>query len=110
MKRDKKTSKSSWVKRWSPGAAAGTRVARNLPFLLLLGAMALVSVYNVHGAQRTLRNIEAARAELQDLRWHASAIQSEIMYDNKQSEVLRRMRKQELSLAGSSPRRLVAPH
>lgn len=109
MKRELKN-KGSWIKRWSPGAADGNRVARNLPFLVLLGAMAMLSVYNVHGAQRTLRQIEAARAELQDLRWHASALQSEIMYDNKQSEVLRRMRAHDLSLAGSSPRRLVSQH
>ena len=110
MKRQRNTKSTSWIKRWSPGAAAGHRVARNLPFLLLLGALAMASVYNVHGAQRKLRQIEAARSELQDLRWHASALQSEIMYDNKQSEVLRRMRKHDLGLAGSSPRRLVAKH
>ena len=80
---------------------------RNLPFLIFLGGLALAMVYNVHRAQGTLRSIEAARAELQDLRWHASAIQSEIMYDNKQSEVLKRMRSQDLGLAGSSPRRLI---
>ena len=102
-----KTSKSTWVKRWSPGAAAGDRVFRNVPFMLFLGALALAMVYNVHRAQATLRAIEAERKELQDLRWHASAIQSEIMYDNKQSEVLRRVRSEKLGLAGSSPRRLV---
>ncbi len=84
-------------------------MARSLPFFLLLGSMAFFSVYNVHGAQSTLRQIEEARAELQDLRWRASALQSEIMYSNKQSEVLRRMSVHDLGLAGSSPRRLVAP-
>ena len=80
----------------------------HLPFFIFLGALALVSVWNVHRAQRTLRQIEAARTELQELRWHASAVQSEIMYNNKQSEVLARMRSRGLGLAGSSPRRLIA--
>lgn len=100
--------RTSWIKRWSPGAAVGDRVFRNVPFMLFLGALALAMVYNVHRAQATLRSIEAERSELQDLRWHASALQTEIMYDSKQSEVLRRVRSEKLGLAGSSPRRLVA--
>ena len=102
-----KPSGATWARRWSPGAIAGDRVFRNVPFLLFLGALALAMVYNVHRAQATLRAIEAERKELQDLRWHASALQSAIMYDNKQSEVLRRVRAEQLGLAGSSPRRLV---
>ena len=102
------TKQKAWIKRWSPGAAAGDRMFRNIPFLIFLGGLLLGMVYNVHRAQRTLRAIEAARSELQDLRWHASAIQSEIMYDNKQSEVLKRMRAHGLGVGGSSPRRLVA--
>ena len=105
MKKNKRTRR---IKRWSPGAIVGDRIFRNVPFLLFLGALALAMVYNVHKAQATLRSIEAERTALQDLRWEASAIQSEIMYDNKQSEVLRRVSAKKLGLAGSSPRRLVA--
>ncbi len=85
----------------------GERMFGQLPFLFFCSALALFTVWNVHRAQKTLRSIETARVELQELRWHASAVQSRIMYDNKQSEVLRRMRSKDLGLAGTSPRRLI---
>ena len=96
------------LRRLVPAGGMGDRMFRQMPFFSFLSALALVMVWNVHRAQQTLREIEAARTELQEMRWHASAVQSRIMYDNKQSEVLRRMRDRELGLAGSSPRRLVA--
>ena len=102
-----KAKKTSWMRRWAPRTGMGDRMFRNLPFVLFCSLLATVVVWNVHRAQGTLRAIEQARTELQEQRWHASAVQSRIMYDNKQSEVLRRMRSRDLGLAGSSPRRLV---
>ena len=100
--------KQGWLRRWALFTGMGDRMFRQMPYFLFVSGLALVMVWNVHRAQQTLREIESARGELQELRWHASAVQSRIMYDNKQSEVLRRMRGQNLGLAGSSPRRLVA--
>ncbi len=80
---------------------------KHLPYFFFLSALALVMVYNVHRAQEKLRAIEETRVELREQRWHATALQSEIMYENKQSEVLRRMADYKLGLAGTSPRRLV---
>ena len=104
----KPSKRTSLAKRWSPGAIVGDRIFRNVPFMLFLGGLALAMVYNVHRAQATLRSIERERAALQDLRWEASAVQAQIMYDNKQSEVLRRVKPKKLGLAGTNPRRLVA--
>ena len=91
-----------------PRVRVGEQMFRHLPYFGFLSLLALAMVYNVHRAQSTLRSIETARAELQELRWRASAVQSRINYDNKQSEVLRRMRREGLGLAGTSPQRIVA--
>ena len=101
------TKKTSWVNKWAPRASMGTAMFKRLPFFFFLSLLAMVEVWNVHRAQNTLREIEAASAELTELRWHASAVRSEIMYDNKQSEVLRRVKHRRLGLAGSAPRRLI---
>ena len=100
--------RQGWLRRWAPTTGMGERMFRQMPYFLFLSCLALAAVYNVHRAQQTVREIEATRAELQEIRWHASAVQSRIMYDNKQSEVLRRMRDRGLGLAGTSPRRLIA--
>lgn len=104
----KAAAKTGWLKRWAPATGMGDRMFRQMPYFGFVSALALAMVWNVHRAQETLRDIETARTELQEMRWHASAVQSRIMYDNKQSEVLKRMRDRDLGLAGSSPRRLVA--
>ena len=103
-----KTKRTSWIKKIGPKGGVGDRMFGQLPFLFFVSCLAMFTVWNVHRAQKTLRLIESTRVELQELRWHASTLQSRIMYDNKQSEVLRRMRSQDLGLAGSSPRRLIA--
>lgn len=100
--------RQGWLRRWAPTTGMGERMFRQMPYFLFLSCLALAGVYNVHRAQQTVREIEAMRGELQEMRWHASAVQSRIMYDNKQSEVLRRMRDRGLGLAGTSPRRLIA--
>lgn len=102
-----KKKKSSWALSWLPTGGVGERMFTHLPYIAFLSALALVMVYNVHRAQGTLRAIEQTRTELREQRWHATALQSEIMYENKQSEVLRRMSDYQLGLAGTSPRRLV---
>ena len=104
----KRKRKEGWLKRWAPRAGMGDNLFRHLPYFFFLSALAMAMVWNVHRAQSTLRRIESARVNLQELRWHASAVQSEIMYDNKQSEVLRRVRDREIGLTGSSPRKLYA--
>ena len=106
QKRNNKKKSGGWLRRVLPPVGMGDRMFEHLPYFFFLSALALVMVWNVHRAQQTLRGIEKARVELQEMRWHASAVQSRIMYDNKQSEVLRRMRQRDLGLAGTSPRRL----
>jgi len=103
----RKTRKRSWLSRFSPRTGVGERMFDQLPYIAFCSALALFTVWNVHRAQKTLRAIETARVELQELRWHSSAVQSRLMYNNKQSEVLTRMKPRKLGLAGSSPRRLI---
>ena len=102
----KRKAKNNWLSKVLPRTGMGDRMFGQLPYLGFVSVLALFTVWNVHRAQKTLRAIESTRVELQELRWNASTVQSRIMYDNKQSEVMRRMEPRGLGLAGTSPRRL----
>lgn len=104
MTKKKKTKVSNWM----ASKGAGDVIFKQMPFILFVSFWTLVMVYNVHNGQKALRKIEKLRAELQEIRWYASSVQSKIMSSNTQSEVLKRMRSKDIGLVGSSPQRIIS--
>ncbi len=106
--RKTKKLKTGWVKRFAPAIGMGDRMFDRLPYFFFVSGLALVMVWNVYRGQNTVKAIQVERVEVSELRSQSSTLLSEINNQNKQSEVLRRMRQRKLGLDGSSPRKLYA--
>jgi len=106
--RNTKKQKKGWVKRFAPTIAMGDRMFDHLPYFFFVSGLALIMVWNVYRGQGTVKAIQVERVEVSELRSQSSTLLSEINNENKQSEVLRRMRQRNLGLDGSSPRKLYA--
>ena len=103
-----KTKKKGWVKRFAPAVGMGDRMFDSLPYFFFVSGLALIMVWNVYRGQGTVKSIQQERTQVSELRSQSSTLLSEINNENKQSEVLRRMRQRKLGLDGSSPRKLYA--
>jgi hypothetical protein len=66
------------------------RMIRNLPFLLFLGALAMIYISNTYYAEKTFREIEATRKELKELRYQYIITRSDLMFQQKQTEIEKR--------------------
>lgn len=106
--RNTKKQKRGWVKRLAPTIGMGDRMFDRLPYFFFVSGLALIMVWNVYRGQTTAKAIQVERKEVSELRSQSSTLLSEINNENKQSEVLRRMRQRKLGLEGSSPRKLYA--
>ena len=62
-------------------------IVNHFPFILFLGALAVIYIYNGHYADKTIRNINVVKKELQELQYEYKTIKSEVMFRSKQSEL-----------------------
>lgn len=69
------------------GSFSAQLILTNLPFVLFLGFLATIYIANSHFAERKVRQIQSMQREIKDLRRQYNALESEIMYQSKLSEV-----------------------
>ena len=62
---------------------------RNLPFFLFLAFLAVLYIYNGHYADKTIRNINRTAKEVKELQWEYKQVKSEVMFQSKQSELVK---------------------
>jgi hypothetical protein len=55
-------------------------------------ALGILYISNSHHAERTVRDINAIQAEVEDMRADYTTLKSDLMFASKQSEVARRVR------------------
>jgi hypothetical protein len=63
-----------------------------LPKILFVMALGILYISNSHHAERTVRDINAIQAEVEDMRADYTTLKSDLMFASKQSEVARRVR------------------
>ena len=64
-------------------------LVRQIPFFLFLAALAIVYIYNGHYADKTIRNINRTAKEVKELQWEYKTVKSEVMFQSKQSELVK---------------------
>ena len=64
-------------------------LVRQVPFFLFLAALAVVYIYNGHYADKTIRNINKTAKEVKELQWEYKTVKSEVMFQSKQSELVK---------------------
>jgi hypothetical protein len=64
-------------------------LVRQVPFILFLAVLAVIYIYNGHYADKTIRNINRTAKEVKELQWEYKTVKSEVMFQSKQSELVK---------------------
>ncbi len=91
----------------SLGTPLASIILKNLPYVLFLGFLGTIYIANVHYAENTMREIKQLEKEISDLRWQYMAAKAELMYNSKQSEVLKKVESIGLSDSGKKAKKIV---
>lgn len=65
-------------------------LVRNFPFFMFLAVLAVVYIYNGHYSVKTIRNISKESALLKELQYEYKTLKSELMFETKQSEIIKK--------------------
>ena len=79
-----------------------TAVVQQLPFILFLVALGIFYISNRYRSERVYRDMVSLEKELKDLRFEAITTASDLMYMSKQSEVVKRVKREGLDLIEST--------
>ena len=61
----------------------------NIPFLIFLAALTVLYIYNGHYAEKKIKDINRTASSLKELQYEYKTLKSELMFMQKQSEVVR---------------------
>ena len=64
-------------------------LVKQVPFFLFLTVLAVIYIYNGHYADKTIRNINRTAKEVKELQWEYKQVKSEVMFQSKQSELVK---------------------
>jgi hypothetical protein len=64
-------------------------IVKNIPFFLFLSLLTVLYIYNGHFAEKTIKDINRSSRELRELKYEYKTIQSELMFQSKQSELVK---------------------
>ena len=64
-------------------------LVKQIPFFLFLTVLAVIYIYNGHYADKTIRNINRTAKEVKELQWEYKQVKSEVMFQSKQSELVK---------------------
>jgi len=79
-----------------------------LPKILFVLVLSLLYIGNTHHAEKTVREINRAQSEVEDLRADYTTLKAEVMFASKQSEVARRVRELGLRESLNPPFKIIA--
>ncbi len=84
LKSDLSSGQAGW-KRWLNYQS----IVKQVPFFLFLAALAVVYIFNGHYADKTMRKINRTAKEVRELKYEYIAVKSKVMYQSKQSELVK---------------------
>ncbi|OSZ77878.1 hypothetical protein CAP36_10910 [Chitinophagaceae bacterium IBVUCB2] len=64
-------------------------IVKQVPFFLFLALLAVVYIFNGHYADNTIRKINRTAKEVKELKYEYIAVKSKVMYQSKQSELVK---------------------
>ena len=81
-------------------------IVKNTPFFLFLSLLTVLYIYNGHVAEKTIKDINRSSRELKELQYEYKTIQSELMFQSKQSELVKAVEPLGLKELSQPPHRL----
>jgi predicted membrane protein len=64
-------------------------IVKQVPFLFFLALLAVLYIYNGHYADKTIRQINRTAKEVKELRYEYIAVKSKVLFQGKQSELVK---------------------
>ncbi|HEV7780878.1 MAG TPA: FtsL-like putative cell division protein [Chitinophagaceae bacterium] len=64
-------------------------IVKQVPFFLFLAGLAVLYIFNGHYADKTIRKINNVSKEVKELKYEYIAVKSKVMYQSKQSELVK---------------------
>ena len=89
------------------GSLSAEMILKNLPFVLFLGFIGMIYIANAHYSERKIEQMNQYEKEIRDLQWEYMAIKSDLMYQSKQSEVAKVVKKYGLQNTTSTPKKII---
>lgn len=86
----------------------GQASSNYLPQVLFLMALGILYIGNGHYAENTIREINEAQKQVQDLRADYHTLKADYMFDSKQSEVASKVKKSGLRESSEPPLKIIA--
>ena len=84
------------LKLYPPAGQAGWKrwlnyqsIVKQVPFFLFLALLAVIYIFNGHYADKTIRKINSTAKEVKELKYEYIAVKSKVMYQSKQSELVK---------------------
>ncbi len=81
-------------------------IVKNIPFFLFLCMLAIIYIYNGHYAEKTIKEINRNTRDLNERKYEYKTVKSELMFQSKQSEVVKAVEPMGLKVLLQPPYRL----
>ncbi len=98
MDTEKKKKESLWFR-----LMEARRMFAQLPFLTTVVVLLLIYIFNVHLAERKIRQIHDMKQDVKELRWEYVSLHSELMHNTTQSQIAQRVAESGLKWGASRP-------
>lgn len=89
------------------GNQAAGWILQNLPFVLFLGFLTTIYIANAHYAERNVRDIQLLQRDIKDLRREYNSLKADIMYNQKLTEMQRKVKPLGLEAFRNPPQRII---
>lgn len=91
---------------WLKGILGVRSMFKQLPFIVFVGILGLFYIFNVHHAEKLMREIQHLEKENKELRWQYVNAKSQLMYNSTQSQTAEKVRESGLGYDGAHPKRV----
>jgi len=79
----------------------------NIRFVFLLAFLGVIYIAFAREAESNVRKIQILKKDVRKLRWEYMSLQSELMYTNTQSQVIKSMKAKGFQVDKKGPKRIV---
>lgn len=78
-------------------------ITKNIGFFLFLAVLTILYIANGHWADKTIRDISRTTREIKDLQFEYKTLKSELMYQTRESELVKAVQEQGLKISETPP-------
>ena len=103
----KRQQKQTFAEMTAVSSKSAAWVIKNLPFVLFLGFLATIYIANNHYARHSIREIRAHQEDLKELRRVYNAINAEVMYNSKKSEIAKSVKSLGIYPSKTAPKKII---